>query len=377
MRISYVTTYDAANILNWSGLGYFIAKSLTDQNADLDFIGNLKIRRTLSLLMKKVYYKSMRQDFHFLRTPEIANQLAKQIQFRLQPDTDFIFSPGSIPISLLETRIPKVFYTGACFAGMVGFYDGFSQLSDETIRNGNYLEQAALSNSKLVFYASDWGKQTAIENYNVDPDKIKVVPYGANLESRLTFEEVQSMISIRSDSVCKLLFIGVDWERKGGDFALEVAAEMNRRGIQTELHVVGLNHIPLKKIPPFLINYGFLSKANPEQKVKLEHLLADSHFLVVPSKAEAFGVVFAEASAWAIPSFSFHVGGITTAVKNGLNGKLFSPAAGTVDFANHLSELFTNKNRYRDLALSSFNEYQTRLNWDVAGKTIMKHLREL
>lgn len=354
-----------------------MAKSLSDQQADLDFVGNLNIRRTLPLLVKKAFYKSTGRDFHLLRTPDVALQLASQIQSRLKPDTDVIFSPGSIPVSLLETKVPKVFYTGACFAGMVGFYDGFSQLAPETVRYGNFLEQAALSSSKLVFYASDWGKQTAIENYDVDPDKIKVVPYGANLENGLNQTDIRNMIANRSDSVCKLLFIGVEWKRKGGDLALEVATEMNRRGIKTELHVVGLKHIPLTKRPAFLIDHGFLNKANTAEKVKLEQLLSDSHFLIVPSKAEAFGVVFSEASAWAIPSVSFNVGGIPTAVKNGLNGHLFQPDAGFTEYADYLADLFTQKVNYNDLALSSFNEYQTRLNWGVAGKTIMKHLREL
>jgi len=354
-----------------------MAKSLADQNADLDFVGNLKIQRTLPLLVKKVLYSSIGRDFHFLRTPEIATQLASQIKPRIKPDSDIIFSPGSIPVSLLETPVPKVFYTGACFGGMVGFYDGFSHLSAETIRHGHFLEQAALSSSKLVLYASDWGKQTAIENYDVDPAKIKVVPYGANLESSFTLDEIKAQIAKRSASVCKLLFIGVDWRRKGGDLALDVATELNRRGIKTELHVVGLKHLPLKNIPPFLIDHGFLNKAIPAQRVKLERLLSDSHFLIVPSKAEAFGVVFAEASAWGIPSVSFHVGGIPTAVKIGQNGHLFSPEAGVTEFSDCLFDLFTDRRRYNELALSSFNEFQSRLNWGIAGKTIMKHLKDL
>jgi len=354
-----------------------MAKSLADQNADLDLVGNLKIRRTLPLLLKKAFYKSIGQDFHFLRTPDIAHQLAGQIQSRLKPDTEIIFSPGSIPVSLLETTIPKVFYTGACFGGMVGFYEGFANLSAESLKDGHFLEQKALSESKLIFYSSEWAAQSAIENYQVDPAKIKVVPFGANLDFFPSLQERREIVNNRSDSVCKLLFIGVEWKRKGGDFALEVATEMNRRGIKTELHVVGIKHLPLKKIPPFLINHGFLNKGIPAQKTKLTRLLTSSHFLIVPSKAEAFGVVFAEASAWAIPSVSFHVGGIPTAVTNGLNGHLFSPEAGVTEFSDYLTDLFTDKARYNNLALSSFNEFQTRLNWNVAGKTIMKYLREL
>lgn len=377
LKISYITSYDATNILNWSGLGYFIGRSLKNQKAELDQIGGVKTFHYPDLIFKKLIHKSQGRTFPINRNLKMVSNFAKQVQNRIKPDSNLVFSPGSVPISMIETHLPKVFYTDACFAGMIDFYEGFSTLSAESLKDGHFLEQKALSECKLVLYSSEWAAQSAIDNYQVDPSKIKVVPFGANLDFFPTPEESRAIVKNRSDSICKLLFIGVEWKRKGGDLALEVATEMNRRGIKTELHVVGLRNIPLKRIPPFLINHGFLNKAIPAQKIKLERLLTDSHFLLVPSKAEAFGVVFAEASAWAIPSVSFHLGGIPTAVKNGLNGHLFSPEAGVIEFSDYLSDLFTDTVRYNNLANSSFNEFQTRLNWDVSGKTIMKYLREL
>ena len=35
MNIAFVSTYDARNIRNWSGLGYYISKSLEDNNNNL------------------------------------------------------------------------------------------------------------------------------------------------------------------------------------------------------------------------------------------------------------------------------------------------------------------------------------------------------
>jgi hypothetical protein len=38
--------------------------------------------------------------------------------------------------------------------------------------------------------------------------------------------------------------------------------------------------------------------------------------------------------------------------------------------------MFTDQKKYMDMALSSFNEYKTRLNWDYAGRK-MKELIEI
>ena len=39
--------------------------------------------------------------------------------------------------------------------------------------------------------------------------------------------------------VCKLLFIGSDWYRKGGDIAVEIAGSLNAMGLKTELTMLG------------------------------------------------------------------------------------------------------------------------------------------
>ena len=134
MKISYVTIYNALDIHNWSGLGYSIAKTLENQNAELDYIGNLQTRINSVLKFKqRVYKKFSKKIFDINREPFIAKQYAEQVKLYLNPETDIIFSPGSIPIALLKTAKPKVFYTDATFAGILGFYDSFSNLCAETI----------------------------------------------------------------------------------------------------------------------------------------------------------------------------------------------------------------------------------------------------
>jgi hypothetical protein len=71
------------------------------------------------------------------------------------------------------------------------------------------------------------------------------------------------------------------------------------------------------------------------------------------------------------------VGGIPTIIKDDVNGKVFSKEANIANYCTYISNLFSNYSEYKHLALSSFNEYQCRLNWSVAGKTVKNLLTEL
>jgi glycosyltransferase involved in cell wall biosynthesis len=377
MNISYITTYNPLDIHNWSGLGYSIAKCLENQGNDLSYIGNLEYELNLYLKYKYKLYRKLKLNFDITREKSIAKQYAQQALQRISLNCDLIFSPGTIPIAYLESNKPKVFYTDATFAGMINYYDEFSNLSKETIYIGNKLEQKALDNCDLAIYSSEWAAETALENYKVDARKVKVVPFGANLQWKFNSKEIRDLVLSKQLSTCHLLFIGVEWERKGGNKAIEITRILNSMGLKTTLHLVGINDIPVNELPDFVINHGFISKSNPEGVNLLKELFEKSHFLVVPTIAEAYGLVFCEANAYALPAISINTGGISTIIKNNINGVTFSLNSDVNEWCDYIFNLFQNHNLYRELCISSYNEYTTRLNWDVAGKSLMKLIESI
>ncbi len=123
--------------------------------------------------------------------------------------------------------------------------------------------------------------------------------------------------------------------------------------------------------------HGYLSKHTAADLEKLTLLLSQSHFLFVPSRAEAYGIVFCEANAFGLPCLTTYVGGISTIVKDDINGKTFALDASSEMVAAYIINLMQNYSRYEALALSSFNEYQTRLNWNVATKAVKERIAEI
>jgi glycosyltransferase involved in cell wall biosynthesis len=377
LKVSYVTEYDATNIHEWSGIGYFLGNALAKQDINLEYVGDLNNKWDTIFKAKQVAYLLAGKKYLRDREPVITQSYAKQVMKRISSDTDVIFSPGTIPIAFVETKKHKVIYTDCTFGGIIDYYKEFSNLCNETIKSGNELEQRALDTCSLAIFSSQWAADTAIQLYNTSPGKIKIVPFGANLNTQRTLADIKNIYSTKSTSVCKLLFLGVDWNRKGGDIAFKTAQLLNELGINTELHIVGIKNIPIANLPSFVKMHGFISKSTEEGQRRINNLLEESHFLILPTKADCTPVVFSEACSFGLPCISTKTGGITTVIIDEVNGKTFDLSSESREYANFIADKFSNKHEYKELCLSSFADYQNRLNWEAATNSITKLFREL
>jgi glycosyltransferase involved in cell wall biosynthesis len=374
MNITYITEYEATNIHKFSGLGYYIGKSLENQGCKINYITLPKKNKRITFIIKFLFYKLARKSYDVNREPFICKHYATVLNKLLTSKTDIIFSPGTLPVALLKTDIPVVIYTDACFAGMINFYKYFTNMPKETIRNGNYLEQSALSNCTLAIFSSDWAAESAKQHYDILKSKVFVVPFGANIESSVNEEAIVEIIRKKSTQVVKLLFLGVDWERKGGDVALEAAEILNARGIRTELHLVG-SQMTDSKFPSFVVNHGFITKSTKEGRDLLNDLLITSHFLILPTKADCTPVVYSEANSFGLPCLTTNVGGIPSIIKSRVNGETFSVDESPLVYADYISEMIKDRQAYNDLCMSSYKEYLNRLNWSTSGKKLVRLMR--
>lgn len=382
MKITYVTTYDATDVNNWSGSGHYVAQALRNQNFQLDFVGPLPRPLSLWPVYKTksfIYNRLLKARYHANHDHAIAKHYARLVDehVRQTPECDLIFSPGTIPIAYLKTDKPTVFWSDATHAALFDFYPEYTHLCAETIRDGHAIERRAMERSSAAIFTSEWAASSAINYYGIDPAKTHVVPFGANIENPPSPAEVHSAIAARPQNLCKLLFIGIDWERKGGEIALAVAEELNRMGLRTELTIVGCNPFTQKSMPDFVRCEGFLSKRSQSQRDHLSQLISESHFLIVPSFAECYGLVYCEANAFGVPSLARAVGGVTTVIRDGYNGQTFSIDAPSHDYTSFIAKMFEDYPAYIEFAHSSHQEYLNRLNWNVAGRRVRDILQNV
>ena len=277
MRIAYTSTFDSQDIHNWSGTPYYMAKALAHAPFSVTYIGSLK--RTLAPFFKakQVYAKYIQQQRESPRFNIVAAK-AYSPQVALQLSTlaaDVIISPLINPIAYLDCKQPIILWTDAVYAALVGFYPPFASHSASTILQGNAITQACLSRCRFAIFSSEWAADTAIHFYGVSKDKVKVIPFGANLDSYPSLLKAKEFIAQRSLKKIKLLFLAKSWERKGGDIVLAVAKALYQAGYPVELTIVGYQPPALTPAPPYVTCLGFISKHTVAGKTKLQQLLAE------------------------------------------------------------------------------------------------------
>jgi glycosyltransferase involved in cell wall biosynthesis len=122
---------------------------------------------------------------------------------------------------------------------------------------------------------------------------------------------------------------------------------------------------------------GFVDKSTEWGRAELQSLFAESHFLILPSEAECYGLVLCEANAYGVPCLASSVGGIPTIIRNGVNGRLFDDRNDGSSFAQFVLSVFGDHVRYQALAHTSYEEYRARLNWQVSGARVRELLEGL
>lgn len=379
MRIAYVTRHDSRNIHEWSGLGFHIGRSLERQGLELDYFGPLEQKLSWLFRFKRHFYpRVLGQKFAEEWQVSWSRSFCRQTEVRLaRQKYDLVLSTQPQTLPYLNCPQPLVFWTDCTFANLLNFYADYTGLCAESRRDGHEMDRAALRRCHLALYTSDWAARSAIADYDTDPAKVRVVPFGANIECHRTAADIARLVASRPKDRCQLLFIGRIWNRKGGDHALAVAKELNESGVPTQLTLVGSGPPAGQPLPPYVRALGFISKATEDGRRQFDTLLGESHFLILPTRAEAFGLVFCEASSFGVPSVATAVGGVPSVVRDGLNGRTFPLDAPAREWAAHIRGLFQNYTAYERLTASAFREYQTRLNWETAGRTARGLFEEL
>jgi glycosyltransferase involved in cell wall biosynthesis len=375
MKVAYVYELDADDVTVQSGYPHAILQEMRGRNRDVIPAFPLDLGAQRRFLWKKIAYRATGQIYRADRERAVLDDLAAQARVRIaDADVDCIFGPGSHAIARLDTKRPIVFCADATFRNVLDFYEDFMRCAPEYVRQGEAQERAALQTAAAAIYTSDWAANSAVADYGADPAKVHVVPFGANVAAK-PFEEVKSYIAKRSTKTMKVLFIGREWHRKGLPKVIATCRWLQGCGVELELDIVGAQGYR-GKVPDFARFHGMLNKSRAEHRERLDAMMAEAHFLFVPSSAENFGIVFCEAAAYGIPSISTRVGGIPSIIQNDVTGACLPPATSAEEFGRTMLEIFGDRRRYEAMALRSYDEYATRLNWHAFGTRCQQIMEE-
>jgi glycosyltransferase involved in cell wall biosynthesis len=198
---------------------------------------------------------------------------------------------------------------------------GLKGISRQRIDEALRYEEETAGQMAAVFTFSEYLRQSFISDYHVPADRVFNVGGGIN------FSDFPAANPTKDYAAPRILFIGIDFARKGGPLLLEAFRVVREALPAAELHIVGPSH--LDQIPSGVIFHGRLSKSDFDQKAKLESLFRDCTLFVLPSLYEPFGIAPLEAMLYQLPCLVTDAWALRETVTPGVNGDLVSK--GSVD----------------------------------------------
>lgn len=360
MRLAFLSGGSVRDRRAWSGTIYYAHRALA-KRFDVVPIEMPRMNLALRGLRKILRPTGIDPSRESLCSSVMAWQAARMVA-ETKVDAVFVLGASHIAAGLADS-FPVFHCSDATFATMVDYHNEFSGLSERTKWAGNELERKVILKCAAAILASDWAARSACVEYN-RTDSIHVVPFGANLDEL----PVRDIWQRRGE--CSLVFIGVNWYEKGADVAVKATRLLNERGTPAVLHVVGCS--PPTDLPsmPFVKFHGFLRKQIAHEYALLTALVANADFLIVPTRFEAFGIVFCEAAAHGTPAISRRTGGVPTIIEDGVTGALLPEEAGAEIYADRIQEIWSDPGRYVDMRRKAFAKSRSTLNWDSWGSRV-------
>lgn len=364
MKALFLSSLNPSNINCWSGTLFFMFNALKKRHT-VKWIGN-------DIIARVKHFHIIRCGQHSLFTPEhyaalfgeIISQIASESEYNVIIARDYFF------ISHLKSKIPIVYIGDTTFDLFKNYLKigktSFALLAEK-------IEQKAISNADIIIYSSEWAKENAVKHYGAEADKIKVIEFGANLSE----DKIPEQVKMPEMDCCHLLFIGKDWQNKGGEKTYQTYLFLREKDLDCSLTIIGCNPAHLDTTDPHLHLISFINKLNEKDQERLDKIFRKTHFFILPTLFDCYGIVFCEACAYGIPSLAADIGGVHQVIKNGKNGYLLAPDSNPEEYAQLILKVWNNTPKYQQLRLSSRREFERRLNWNVWEQKINTVLNEL
>jgi glycosyltransferase involved in cell wall biosynthesis len=178
-------------------------------------------------------------------------------------------------------------------------------------RTKDWLNRRCFAQARHLITWSAWAKAGLVAEYGVPPEKVTVVPPG--VETR-----VPAARRCAPGGPVRLLFVGSDFERKGGPVLLAAFRRLRGAPAGLELHLVTQAAVPPE---PGLTVHNGLGPNSP----RLKALYQAADIFCLPTQADCLPVALAEAGAHGLPLVATRLAAIPELVAEDETGTLVPP----------------------------------------------------
>jgi glycosyltransferase involved in cell wall biosynthesis len=254
-------------------------------------------------------------------------------------------------------RIPVIYTadsTPALARGFGGHYGDWAGGSPVKRRMRDYLHGLCLRRCAAVGAWTQWAARSMRDDYGVDPARLHVIPPGVD---GTLFESSKPRSAGRRP--VRILFVGGDFQRKGGDLLVEIY----RRRLKHLVEIDFVTRSDAFAVEPGLRVHAGLGPNDP----RLVTLYGEADIFVLPTRADCFSMAGMEAMAAGLPVITCPVGGVGELFTDGVQGIYVPPDDGHA-LAEAILALVSDE--HRRLAMGTAAQALARSRYDIEANTL-------
>lgn len=289
------------------------------------------------------------------------SELARRAVHTYADTTDVVLQHGAIFHVAPQGAPPVVLYTDFTYR-LAQREDRWRNPFDSVAASEawNALEQRAYQGAALVLTRSEYARRSVIDDYGVPSQRVLTVGGGVNFHPM--------PVPTLATQAPRVLFIGKDFVRKGGDLLLAAFARVQRRLPDAELWLLTGSDFAaapgVRRIPPTY------------DRAAIAALYGQAALFAMPARCETWGDVFLEAMACGLPCIGTTSDAMPEIIVHGETGLLVPP--GDVEaLENALFTLLGDPDRRRELGARGRQRVATSFTWPLVAERITEALRTL
>ncbi len=231
MRIAFLAPCDPKDKAALSTCMYYMGQAL-EKHCEVYYCDPItsfekRFGRLIDAVSRRLFKKAVAYDRLLLAAKKHGKLAAQRLDGRSFDAIVAIMNP--LDVAFLETDIPIALVLDATFALQHDYHPQYLNLWGWSAYQANKVEEMAYQHATVLLYSSHWAARSAIEDYDVDQQKVHTFFYGANLD---TIPSREAILAKKKSERCRLLFMAARWETKGGTIAFETLLKLEEMGIQ-------------------------------------------------------------------------------------------------------------------------------------------------
>ena len=221
-----------------------------------------------------------------------------------------------------------------------------------------------------------WAAASVTGDYGVEPGRVRVVPLGANLLDVAEGGEGEDAAPPPIRGGLRLIITAADPQRKRLDLAIDTVEVLRTRGWDATLTYIG-PPTPRAESLAFVGCAGRLRLSEDADRHRHGRLLRESHLMILPSQAEAFGIAPVEAAHLGRPAVVSGAGGLAEVVVDGQTGRVVNPAAPAEAYADAVEDIVASTERYPAMCHAARERARAVLTWEHFAAAAIRIMRML